>query len=71
MLSRLFPKQFDNAYRGYAWAIWLLVPLLLVKLGQGAVSLADPSFVIKDADGIPLDTFDAGGAATVVFMFTA
>lgn len=35
MFNRLFPKQIDNSYQGYALAIWLLVPLVLVKLLMG------------------------------------
>jgi len=29
MLSRIFPAQIDNNYRGYRLAIWLLVPIAL------------------------------------------
>lgn len=31
MLTRLFPEQIDNHHRGHVLAIWLLVPLALVK----------------------------------------
>jgi hypothetical protein len=32
VLGRIFPKQLDNNYRGHALAIWLLVPVVLMKL---------------------------------------
>jgi len=31
MLSRIFPAQIDNNYRGYRLAIWLLVPIVLLR----------------------------------------
>lgn len=71
MLGRIFPKQFDNDYRGYSLAIWLLVAIVLVKFAQGVASMVDAPFIIRAADGIPLDTFGAGAAATVVYMFKA
>ncbi len=32
MLTRIFPRAFDNHYRGYRIAIWLFVPLVLIRL---------------------------------------
>lgn len=35
MFERIFPRQFDNTYRGYWLAVWILVPLVLAKLAMG------------------------------------
>lgn len=76
MLSRIFPKQIDNAYRGHWLAILLLVPVVLLKFFMGLnVAGLNPwisnRFVAKTADGIPLETFGAEAASTVMFLFAS
>lgn len=76
MLSRLFPKQFDNNYQGSKLAIWLLVPIVLVKAVMGVnVAGLNPLIsnreVLTTADRIPLDTFGAEAASLVVFLFAS
>jgi hypothetical protein len=58
MLTRLFPRQIDNDYRGRVIAIWLLVPLALVKLLQGASvaglnPLTTSRRILETADRVP------------------
>jgi hypothetical protein len=69
MLSRLFPKQFDNNYRGYALALWLLAPIALMILAQCVVSLVMTRDVLMGPDRIPVDTYDAPAAQTVIALF--
>ena len=76
MLSRLLPKQIDNNYQGLRVAIWLLAPLVLMKLLMGfnvagLNPLIDNREILQSADGIPLDTFSAQAAAVAVFLFSA
>ena len=71
MLGHIFPKQIDNTYRGYWLAVWLLVPIVLVKTAMGLNSIINTRLVIEGADKIPLDTYGAGGAATIIFLFKA
>ncbi len=76
MLSRLFPKQADNAYRGSPLAIWILVPILLMKLAMGVnVSGLNPwlsnRFVIEHADGIPISSYGPEAASVVMFLFAS
>jgi hypothetical protein len=73
MLSRIFPKQLDNDYRGNWIAVWLFVPLLLMKLAIAVnISGLNPwisnRYVLEVADGVPLDTFGAEAASTLVFF---
>lgn len=75
MLERLFPKQLDNNYRGGALAIWLLVPLTLVKLFQGgSVAGLNPwassRFIIETADRVHLADYPAEAATQIVFLFS-
>jgi hypothetical protein len=69
MLDRIFPKQFDNAYRGHWLAIWIFVPVMLVKAIQGVNSILLTRRVMTTADGIPLDSFSTAGAEAAVAMF--
>lgn len=69
MLNRIFPKTFDNSYRGHWLGIALFVPIVLGKAIQGVESIFNTRNVLVGADGIPLDRFDAAGAATVLAMF--
>lgn len=76
MLTRLFPRQIDNDYRGWRLAIWLLVPLALVKLLQGAnvAGLFGPGNsrqVLEGVDKVPLGAFPAEAASHLVFLFAA
>jgi hypothetical protein len=73
MLSRIFPKQLDNDYRGSWVAVWLFVPVLLMKLAiavniSGLNPWVSNRYVLEAADGIPLDTFGAEAASTLVFF---
>ncbi len=69
ILSRIFPKQFDNTYRGHWLGLWLLVPIALVKATQGVNSIINTREVAMKADGIPLESFDGPAATTVVALF--
>jgi hypothetical protein len=69
MLNRIFPKQFDNTYRGRRLAIWLFVPVVLMELAMGANSIINTRTVAMLADGIPLDRYSAGGADAVIALF--
>lgn len=72
MLERLFPKQIDNDYRGRVVALWLLVPLALLKLVQGAnVAFGDSRHVLETVDRVPVATFPAAAASHLVFLFAS
>ncbi len=74
MLTRLFPKQLDNDYRGHVLAIWLLVPLALMKVLQGAnvaglLGTGNSRQVLEAVDHVPVSTFPAEAASQLVFLF--
>lgn len=62
--------------RGYGLAIWLLVPILLVKFLMGLnVAGLNPwisnRWIAQTADGIPLESFGVAAASTVMFLFAS
>lgn len=69
MINRIFPKQFDNAYRGSPLALWLFALFLLLRLAMSVNSLINTRTVAMGGDGIPLDSYGAGGAEAVLLLF--
>jgi hypothetical protein len=69
MLNRLLPQRFDNTYRGNKLALWLFALLILMRVVMSLNSIFNGYSVVTSADGIPLDTFPAGAAQTVVSLF--
>jgi hypothetical protein len=69
MLSRIFPKQFDNTYRGHWLGLVLFVPMMALKAIQGFNSIVRTHDIMVGADGIPVDSFApvAAGEATQMF----
>ena len=69
MFTLLFPERVDNTYRGYKLALWFFALVVLLKGGMSVNSIFNGYFVASSADGIPLDTFKAADAQTVVSLF--
>lgn len=69
MLNQLLPPQLDNVYRGYKMALWLLALVLLQKIAMCLNILFNGAYVATTADGIPLGTFPAAAAQTVLAFF--
>lgn len=69
MLSRIFPTQVDNNYRGSRLAIWFLVPIILLRGLIGFNSIFFARSVATSADGVPLDSFTLAAAGTVLALF--
>ena len=69
MFGRLFPKEFNNAYRGHWLALVILGLLLFLRLAQTGMGLVDPVLVIRGPDGILFDTFNAPAQAAFTYVF--
>jgi hypothetical protein len=69
MLNQLLPRQADNGYQGHKLALWLFGALVLLKTIIGFNSIINGNVVASSADGIPLNTFPAAAAATIVSLF--
>lgn len=71
MLNHILPPQIDNTYRGHRLALWLFIPVVLLKLimSLGAIFIGET--VLSSADGIPLGSYTPAAAATVISLFAA
>ncbi len=66
MLGRIFPKQFDNNYRGHWLAIPLFVVVMALTAAQGAFVMLMTRQTLPTADGISLDALGTTGVSLVV-----
>lgn len=71
MLERILPRSIDNTYRGNRVALWLFVPILVMKTGIAFGTIFNGRNAAQGADGIPLDTLGVAGAQAVIAMFAA
>lgn len=69
MINRILPQRIDNTYGGHKLALWLFGLLLLMKMGMSLSSIFNGTSVASTADGIPLDTYPAAAASTIVSLF--
>ena len=70
ILSRLFPARIDNTYQGSRIAFWILGLLVAVRTMQSVMILVNGYSIAQSADGIPLETYPAAAAQTIVALFT-
>jgi hypothetical protein len=69
ILSRLFPRRLDNDYDGSKIALWIFGLLILMRAIQSVLIIVNGYSTAQAADGIPLDTYPAAAAQTIVAMF--
>lgn len=69
VLNQLLPPHADNTYRGHKLALVILGLLLLLKGAISLGSIFNGHTAASSADGIPIDTYTAAGAQTVVSLF--
>ncbi len=69
MLERILPAQIDNTYRGHRLALWLLIPVVVMKTGIALGTIFNGRNAAQSADGIPLDTFGPTAVQAVVALF--
>ena len=69
MLDRILPRRLDNDYRGRRLALWLFVPVVVMKTGIALATIFNGRMAAQSADGLPLARFGAAGAEAVVALF--
>lgn len=69
MISTLLPQRIDNSYRGHKLALWLFAFVLAVKIFQSLAVIFNGRFTLTAADGIPLDSYSAASAQTIVAVW--
>lgn len=70
ILNRLLPQPIDNTYRGSKIALWLFGLIVLVHILQSVMVIITGYSVAQSADGIPLETYPAAAAQTILAIFT-
>lgn len=68
-LNRLFPQRIDNTYRGYRIALVLFGIVVAVRALQSVLIIVNGHSVAQSADGIPLETYPAAAAQTILAIF--
>jgi hypothetical protein len=69
MIHRLLPQPIDNTYHGGKLAMWLLAAVAFVKVLQSILVFLDGYSIVQSADGVPVATFPAPAAQSVVALF--
>ncbi|MDP9362287.1 MAG: hypothetical protein M3P29_12665 [Acidobacteriota bacterium] len=65
----LLARSIDNTYRGHKLALWLFALVVSVRIFQSILVIFNGYSTVTKADGIPLDTYPAAAAQTVVSLF--
>ena len=65
----LLPKSLDNDYRGQKLALWIFGLVVALRLMQGTLVTFDSRHVAITADAIPVDSYPAAAAQTIVALF--
>lgn len=76
MLHDLFPRTLSDSYRGSGVALWLFVPVLIVKTlmafnFMGANPFIDVSQVLERVDGVPMSTLTAPAVGSILDLASA
>jgi hypothetical protein len=69
VLERLFPRRLDNDYRGHPLALWVFFPITAITIVRSLIHLFRADGGAQSIATIPLDSFTAGGSATVILIF--
>ena len=69
VLHRLFPGAFDNHFPGQRIALWVFYALTVLTLWRSWHHLRAPDGGAQSIATIPLDSYPAGAAATVIGIF--
>lgn len=69
IFDHVLPRSIDNTYRGHKLALWLFGVLVLMKFVIGLNSIFNGYDVMTTADGVPLDTFPAAAAHSLVALW--
>ena len=69
IFNRLLPRRLDNGYQGSKIALWILGLLIAVRTMQSIMLLVNGRSIVQSADGVPLDTYPAAAAQTILALF--
>jgi hypothetical protein len=67
--ERLFPRQVDNTYTGSKIALWVFAFVITIRAIQSIMIMVNGYSIAQSADGIPLESYPAAAAQTIVAIF--
>jgi hypothetical protein len=67
--SRLFPRRIDNTYSGSKIALWIFGLIVLMRTIQSVMIIFNGPMTVQSADGVPLETYPAAAAQTILALF--
>jgi hypothetical protein len=69
MLDKFLPQPIDNTYTGSKIALWLFGLIVFVHILQSVLVIVNGYSIAQTADGIPLETYPAAAAQTILAIF--
>lgn len=69
MFDAIFPKQISGVYPGHPLAKYVFVLLTILTIGRSLVHIVAPDGGAQSIATIPLDSYSAAAADTVILMF--
>ena len=69
MFDKLLPQPIDNRYSSSKIALWLFGLIVFVQTVQSVMVLVNGYSIAQSADGIPLETYPAAAAQTILAIF--
>jgi hypothetical protein len=69
MFNQLLPQRIDNTYRGHKLALWFFALVVTMKILQSLLVIFNGEYVVRSADGVPLESFTPAAAQAVVALF--
>jgi glucan phosphoethanolaminetransferase (alkaline phosphatase superfamily) len=69
VFDKLLPRPIDNRYSGSRIALWLFGLIVFVQLIQSVMVIVNGYSTAQSADGIPLETYPAAAAQTILSIF--
>jgi len=66
MLARMLPAVVDSRFRGAVVALWLFIPLALMKLALGVAHIVRADGGAQSVSTMPLDTYPPGAAQNII-----
>ena len=70
MISRVFPKQFDNVFMGRKFSLWIFYALTALTLWRSQHHLFAPDGGAESIASIPLSTYSAAASDTIIGVFS-
>ncbi len=70
ILNTIFPKTFDNNFKGYKLAMYVFFAITVVTLWRSQHHLLSADGGAQTIATIPLDTFTSDGSQTVIGIFS-